>query len=121
MWPRTRFNLQNASRRAGIWRRSSAEHLIRLEEERWGDDQAEHLRRLEVDDQLEGGGLLHRQVGGLGALEDLVDIGGATVQLATVFPVLQEPPASANPAHGVARGSRRFRSFEVEDGPSPAA
>ena len=38
---------------------SSANHLIGLEEERRGNGQAEHLGRLEVDDQLELHRLLH--------------------------------------------------------------
>jgi hypothetical protein len=36
------------------------DHLVRLEEQGWGDGQLEGLGRLEVDDQLECGGLLHR-------------------------------------------------------------
>jgi hypothetical protein len=55
---------------------ASADHLGRLEEEGWGDRQAELRGRLEIDDQLERGGLLHRQLGGVRALEDLVHVGG---------------------------------------------
>ena len=40
------------------------------EECRWNDN-AERLGGLEVDDHLEGRWLLDRQIGGLGALEDL--------------------------------------------------
>ena len=40
------------------------------------DRQAEGPRGFEVDHQLELCGLLDGQVGGLGALQDLVDIGG---------------------------------------------
>ena len=48
--------------------------------ERW-DRQPEGLGRPEVDDQLELGRLLDGQLAGLGALEDLVDVGrGAPVQ-----------------------------------------
>jgi hypothetical protein len=39
------------------------------------DRQAKRLRGLEVDDQLKFGGLLHREIGGFGALEYLVDVG----------------------------------------------
>jgi hypothetical protein len=39
-------------------------HLIRSREERRGDRQAEGLRGLQIDDQLELRGLLHGQVGG---------------------------------------------------------
>ena len=52
------------------------DHFIGLEEEGWRDGQAEGLRGLEVDDQLERHRSLHRQVGRLGTLQDLVDEGG---------------------------------------------
>ena len=44
------------------------DHLVRLEQERRGHGEAERLGGLEVDDQVELCGLLHRQVGGLRAL-----------------------------------------------------
>jgi hypothetical protein len=62
----------------GIRRCGSADHLGRLDEEGWRDRQAQGLGGLQVDDQLEGGGLLHRQVGRLGPLENLGDEGGGT-------------------------------------------
>jgi hypothetical protein len=40
---------------------ASADHLSRLEEEGWRDGQVEDLGGLEVDDELECRGLLHRQ------------------------------------------------------------
>src|SRR5438132_14429924 len=43
--------------------------------------QTERLGGLEVDDQLEPGGLLHRKIAGLGALEDLVHVGGGPSKL----------------------------------------
>src|SRR5262252_9457197 len=43
--------------------RGSPDQLIGLEEERLGDRDPERVRSLEVDDQLELHGLLHRQVG----------------------------------------------------------
>src|SRR5262244_2916916 len=48
------------------------DHLIRQDEERWRYRDPERLGGLEVDDQLEFHGLLHRQVRRLGAFEDLV-------------------------------------------------
>src|SRR6266850_3144105 len=42
------FNLQNTSRHAGIRHCSSPDHLVRLEEERRGDGEAERLGGLEV-------------------------------------------------------------------------
>jgi hypothetical protein len=46
------------------------DHLVRLEEDGWGDRQAQRLGCLEVEDQLEFRGLLDGQVPGLGALEE---------------------------------------------------
>ena len=56
------------------------DHLGRLEEEGWGDGEAEGLRGPEVDDKLEGRGLLHRQLGGGGSLEDLIHVGGGAAE-----------------------------------------
>src|SRR6185295_18285009 len=53
----------------------SLDHLIRPLEERLGDRQAEGLGGLEVDDQLELGGLLDREIARLRVLEDLVHVG----------------------------------------------
>jgi hypothetical protein len=51
------------------------DHLIRPLQERRRNRQAEEgLGALEVDDQLELGRLLNRQVGGLGAFEDSVHV-----------------------------------------------
>ena len=77
-----RFILQNTSRGGGARRRSSADHLSCLEEERRGDGEAESLSDLEIDDQLERHGLLHGQVPRLGSLEDSVYVvGGTPVQV----------------------------------------
>src|SRR5690348_13221696 len=54
--------------------------------------EAERLGNLEVDDQFELGGLLDRQVGGLYALEDLIDeAGGTVVEIRIVHAVAQQP------------------------------
>src|SRR6266851_727082 len=57
----------------------SLDYLIRPLQERRGDRQAEGLGGLQVDDQLELGGLLDRQVSGIGALENLVDVDGRSL------------------------------------------
>jgi len=46
-------------------------HLVGAHQHRSRHSEAQRLGGLEVDDQLEGRGLLDRQIGGLGALEDL--------------------------------------------------
>src|SRR6266540_2803358 len=46
------------------------EHLVRLEKDGRGNREAEGLGGLEVNDQLEFRGLLHRQVSGFGAFQD---------------------------------------------------
>src|SRR5215831_17881097 len=50
---------------------SSPDYLIGLEKDGWGDGQAEGLRGLQVDHQLEFRGPLDGQVGRLGAVQDL--------------------------------------------------
>jgi hypothetical protein len=47
------------------------DEFVRSHQERLGNGQAERLGGLHVDDQLELGGLLHGEIGGLGPLEDL--------------------------------------------------
>src|SRR5467141_1888068 len=65
---------------AATWRGRSLNHLIRPLQERRRDRQAERLGGLHVDDQLELRGLLDGQVGGLGALEDLVHVGSGVAK-----------------------------------------
>src|SRR5215468_6582608 len=67
------------------WHRASVDDLIRPQQQRLRDGEPERLGGLEVDDQRELRGLLDRQVTGLGALEDLVDIdSGAPPQISEV-------------------------------------
>src|SRR5438445_11627527 len=48
-------------------------YLIRPQQERLRDREPQSLRGLEIDDQLELRCLLHRQIGGLGAVQELDD------------------------------------------------
>src|SRR5215813_11761230 len=63
------------------------DHLDGAGEDCGRDGEAERLRGLQVDHELEPGRLLDREVGGLGALEDLVyEAGSLAVQLSEVRP-----------------------------------
>src|SRR5216683_1870815 len=55
------------------------------------DGQAERLRGLEVDNQFERSGLLDGQVGGPGALENLVDVAsGTSLHLGSIYSIGHE-------------------------------
>ena len=57
------------------------DHLVGAGEQRCLDGEAERPGGLEIDHQLVLGRRLHRQVGGLLALEDAVDVTGGTPKL----------------------------------------
>ena len=68
----------------------STQHLYSItssarSEERLGNCQAERLGGLEIDDQLELGRLLDRQVGRLRPSQNLVDIVGGAPEQVRVF------------------------------------
>ena len=72
------FSLRPTLRHRQLPCNSLADHLVRQEEERRGDGQAESPGGVEVNDQLEFRRLLHGQVGRLGSLQNFVDIDGST-------------------------------------------
>jgi len=85
----------------------SPDDLIRLEQDGRGNREAEALGRLEVDHQLECGGLFDGQVGGLGPLQELIHIGGGAMKVGgEAWPIGEEPPASTNSRSGNSAGSR---------------
>src|SRR5713101_1966184 len=65
--------------------------LVGADQERLGNGQAEGFSGLEVDEQLELGGLLDGKVGRLGTLENLVDVdGGATPHIDAARPIANQ-------------------------------
>ena len=54
----------------------SLNYFIRAQQEQLRDCETERLCRFEIDDEFEFGGLLDRQVGRLGALQDFVNVAG---------------------------------------------
>jgi hypothetical protein len=57
------------------------DHLIGPRQQRRRDREAKGLGGLEVDDELESRGLLHRQISRPGAFENPVDIASRATQL----------------------------------------
>jgi hypothetical protein len=81
------------------------EHLSRLEEERRRDREAHGLSGLQVADQLGRRRLLDRQIGRLGALQDLVHIdGGASVGVERAWPIGHEALSLDIHFRGIHRG-----------------
>ena len=67
----------------GLMHRSKAslfDHRVGADKKRGRHGEAERFGSLHVDHQLELGRLLYRQIGGLGAFEDLVDVAARTVE-----------------------------------------
>ena len=65
--------MQRARRKPGI--HPSLDYLVREQQHRRRDADAEYLRGVPVDHQFELGGLLNGEIGRMCALEDLVDVG----------------------------------------------
>jgi hypothetical protein len=59
-----------------FYHRALLNHLIRPQQQRGRDREAEPFGGLEVDHQLELRGLLDRKIGGLSTLDDLIDVSG---------------------------------------------
>jgi hypothetical protein len=78
--------------------RRSFDDLIRPQQQRLGDRQAERFGRLEVDDQFKRDGLFHGQVGGPGPLEDPVHVRGG-------------PPVPVGIAWSIRHEAARVREF----------
>ena len=78
-------------------RAKSLNYLIRPQQQRRRNRQAECLGGLEVDDEFEFRRLLDGQITRFGALQDFVDIGrNATVGATEFGAYVMRPPTSAN-------------------------
>jgi len=67
-------------------------HLVGTRLQRQWHGEAERLRGLEVDHQLELGWLLHWKISGLGTPKDFVDVAGGTPkEVNEICPIGQEP------------------------------
>src|SRR5262245_19061638 len=83
----------------------SLDHLISPSQHRRRDRESHCLGGLEIDDQLELGGLLDGQVGGLCALQNPVDEPGrATMHVVQIFRVGHEAPSLSESACQSYRG-----------------
>src|SRR5262245_32657295 len=68
------------------------DHLVGAGEQLRGNGKAKGLRCPEVDDKVELGGLLYRQIGGFCTLQQLVHvIGGTPVQVSKVRAIGHQP------------------------------
>src|SRR6266478_8134839 len=86
---------------------ASLDHLIGAAEERNRYREAKRLGGLHVDDQLDLGGLLDRQVGGLLALENPASVdAGQTELVRTVASVAHQAAGGDKLAIGKNRGHR---------------
>src|SRR5215467_5303671 len=91
------------------------DHLVRPCQERRRDREAKRLRRLEVDHQLELGGLLDGEVCRLRASEDPVDISGCTTEIVRdAYAIRYEAPVFHKPSPSV-HGGQAARCGEIDN------
>src|SRR6516165_10821956 len=85
---------------------TSLDHLVGQLLDVQRDVEAERPGRLQVDDELEFRRLQHRQIGWLGALEDLTGVGAdLTIHARTIGVVAHQPAGFYSLARGITRGN----------------
>ena len=72
------------------------DHLVRPQQQRLRDREAERLGGLEIDDQLEFRRLLDGQIGGLSALDDSIDVSSCLAEPIVVAWAIRHQSAIAN-------------------------
>src|SRR6516162_387576 len=70
--------------------------LVGAQQDRWGYGKAERLGGLEVDDHLELGRQLHREIARLLAAQDAIDIGGGTTRVVYLVDSVGEQATVSN-------------------------
>ena len=85
---------------------------------RWGHRDPERLGSLEVEDELELHGLLHGQVRGLGAFENLVYVGGGMPQRVHGVRPIRHEAARHHPLSPGVQYGQPMRGGEGCDAPS---
>src|SRR5512134_1311728 len=90
---------------------ASRDNFIRSRQYRVRDREPERLCSLRIDDQLERGGPLDWQVGGLGTLQDLVHVRGGTAESRGELRAVGQQTSIVHefplPVHGGKAGPRR--------------
>src|SRR5215471_18258696 len=90
------------------------DHLVGAGEERRWHSNAKRLGGFHIDDQLETSRLLHRQIGGLDAFEDFVDVDGSLAKKVRIYRGVRHQPAFVDePAR---HGNRRHAALQRQIG-----
>src|SRR5262245_3233316 len=95
-------------------KKSLLNHLVGAGEQRRWHSNAKPLGGVHIDDQLETSWLLDRQIGGLGAFEDFVDVHGSLAKKVRIYRGVRHQPALVDePAR---HGNRRHAVLQRQLG-----
>src|SRR5262245_18933927 len=85
-----------------VVRVGSLNHLISSQQQRWRNREAERLSGLEVDDEVEPGGMFDWEISGFGTLKDLCHVGsGVSIEIREIRSEAHEA-ARLRPRRGLA-------------------